>query len=425
MKIGIFFNDAGYEGRDFSAPQSGNPGIGGTEYCFIMLMHYLSMDSEYEVACYHLKKNRLPQAVEERLVGSQVQAVEAAAGDGVEVLITNKPIEEPVFEAIDRCRVRTISWAHNYLIGDCLRLHRQCGYLKRIVFVGRQAYDRYIDCPLIEKMDYIFNMVPCPAGEKREQHPRNVVTYTGSLYYDKGFHILAKAWKAVLKQVPDAELHVIGSAKVYDENSPVGPYGIAEPDYEKRFMPCLTDEAGRVLPSVIFHGALGTEKNEIYRSTKVGVMNPSSRTETFGLSAVEMALLGIPVCAGGKNGLLDTVIPEKTGLVSNSSGKLSRNIIRLLKDDSLNRTLGENAQVYAQRFQPEIIIQDWKRVIGEVARDVPPSYHKPENHYRNNMKWLRMLNRSLWKLVGSKSWIGIVDIEGAGRNILLRLLGRR
>ena len=94
MKIGIFFSDAGFENRDFSAPESGNPGIGGTEYCVLMLMQYLSMDAGYEVICYHLKQNRLPSRVADRVVDSQLQAVEAAAKDQVEVLITNRPTEK-------------------------------------------------------------------------------------------------------------------------------------------------------------------------------------------------------------------------------------------------------------------------------------------------------------------------------------------
>ena len=422
MKIGIFFDDGGYAGRDLSTPSSGNPGIGGTEYCIVMLMHYLSMDTKYEVICYHLNRNQLPPKVKDRLVESQIKAVEAAAWEHVDVLITNRPLEKQVFDAIDHYQVKTISWAHNYLIGELIKLHEQSRYIKRVVFVGRQVYDRYIDCPLIRKADYIFNMVPSQPGRKRIPQPGNTVTYTGSLIYDKGFHILAKSWKSVLRQVPDAQLHVIGSAKVYDEGSTVGSYGIADPEYEKLFMPYLTDEAGRILPSVLFHGALGAEKNEIYEITKVGVMNPSSRTETFGLSGVEMSLLGIPVCAGGRNGLLDTVVHGQTGLTSNSAGKLSKNIVTLLKDNHLNNTMGENGMEYAQRFAPEKIILDWKRVIDEVYSDVEPTYHKPENHYFNNMKWVRILNRSIWRLVGTERWFGVVDLEGAGRSILRKLL---
>lgn len=36
------------------------------------------------------------------------------------------------------------------------------------------------------------------------------VVYSGALIKQKGFHILAKAWKNILKAVPDAELYVLG-----------------------------------------------------------------------------------------------------------------------------------------------------------------------------------------------------------------------
>ena len=41
----------------------------------------------------------------------------------------------------------------------------------------------------------------------------------GGLRVTKGFHILAKVWKEVVKEVPDAELHVMGGSKLYDENA--------------------------------------------------------------------------------------------------------------------------------------------------------------------------------------------------------------
>lgn len=424
MKIGFYLNDSGFENRNLTDPASGNPGIGGSEYCFVMLMYHLSLDQQYEMVCYHLKHNQLPPRVSERIVESEVQAIENASKDKVDVFIIRSPAERSVFAAIDHFKVNTISWAHNYLIGESVRLHQQSEYIKRVVFVGRQQYDRYIDCTLIHKSAYIFNMVSEPA-RRRNANPRNHVTYTGNLIFDKGFHILARCWKDILKRVPDAELHVIGSVKIYDEKSEIGKYGIAEPDYEKLFMPYLTDQAGNVLPSVQFHGALGAEKSKIYEETKVGVVNPSARTETFGLSAVEMSLLGIPVCTRGKNGLLDTVVHGQTGLLSNTPMGLTKNIVRLLKDDALNNSLGENAIAYAQRFAPERITEEWKQVINDVHNNIAPKYVRPQNYYWNNLKWLRMFNRFIWKLVGTDCWIGVVDLEGMVRKALLSLLRRR
>lgn len=79
--------------------------------------------------------------------------------------------------------------------------------------------------------------------------------------------MIAKAWKTVLAAVPDAKLNVIGAGNLYDRNSKLGKYGIAEESYENSFMPYLTEkfeEDGeikeRILPSVKFWGLMGVEK---------------------------------------------------------------------------------------------------------------------------------------------------------------------
>ena len=49
------------------------------------------------------------------------------------------------------------------------------------------------------------------------------------------------------------------------------------------------------MPSVHFHGVMGEEKKELIARTSVGVANPSGRTETFGISAIDFSSRGVPV----------------------------------------------------------------------------------------------------------------------------------
>ena len=65
---------------------------------------------------------------------------------------------------------------------------------------------------------------------------RPIVTYVGSLTKGKGFHVLAKEWKNILKAVPDAELYVLGSGKLYDNKAELGEYGLAEKTYENNLL---------------------------------------------------------------------------------------------------------------------------------------------------------------------------------------------
>lgn len=55
MKIGILFDDAGFQNIDFRYPENGNPGIGGTQFCFLMLIRYYSkINKTDELIVYHL-----------------------------------------------------------------------------------------------------------------------------------------------------------------------------------------------------------------------------------------------------------------------------------------------------------------------------------------------------------------------------------
>ena len=127
----------------------------------------------------------------------------------------------------------------------------------------------------------------------------------------------------MLVEVPDAQLHVVGSGKLYDRNSKLGVYGIAEESYENSFIKGITDRAGELLPSVHFHGVMGEEKKELIARTSVGVANPAGRTETLGISAIEFSSRGVPVVTIASGGFLDTVENEKTGLLYNDTKDLA------------------------------------------------------------------------------------------------------
>ena len=54
------------------------------------------------------------------------------------------------------------------------------------------------------------------------------------------------------------------------------------------------------------------------KNTSVGVVNPSARTETFGMGAIEMNCAGLPVVTLGKNGYPDTIENGVTGYLCHS-----------------------------------------------------------------------------------------------------------
>lgn len=388
MKISMLLQDKGISGMDLADVAGGNPGLGGTEYLFVLLCHYLK---DVDVTVYHFNDNKLPKC-KDIVVKSEKEALELAASTGGILLLKNLQTEE-MYELMRGYDLKYILWCHNFLTPYEMNYIAKEPRIKRAIAVGRQMYDYYVDDVVINKMDYVFNLFTPPIlNKERSLEYEPWVTYVGSLIYQKSFHVLASAWPKVIESVPNAKLHVIGTGKLYDRSNKLGSLGVAEESYEEMFLEPLRDADGKLMDSVVFHGLMGNDKFDVYANTAVGVVNPMASTETFCLCAVEMESVGIPVVSRKKNGLLDTIVNGETGLLYKDSSELAEYIIRLLKDKELNQRLGDGAADFAAKeFVPDKIIPEWMRVFEEVLNDKKAKYKKPVNHFDNNGKRVRML----------------------------------
>ena len=246
----------------------------------------------------------------------------------------------------------------------------------------------YRDHKAFLKSVYIYNGMPVeylktqlpyiPSYNKRPFE----VTYIGSIVPYKGFHILAEAWKDILKVFPQAKLNVIGSGKLYDRTSKLGRYGIAEEEYEKQFMPALTDDAGNIIPSVHFWGVLGTEKNEILKRTRVGVPNPSGISETFCITALEMQAMGALVTTINYGGLKNTVF--HTGLLYNNPKDLATSIVTLLKKK--DNHIQDFYEFMEENFSFEHITKDWIDFINHLSDSSIPFLPNNNSDYASKLK---------------------------------------
>ncbi|MGN0347059.1 MAG: glycosyltransferase family 4 protein [Lachnospiraceae bacterium] len=394
MKIAMLFQDNGIRDKDLSHPEKGNPGIGGTEYCFLMLAYYLQKlyGEMVELTMFHFRDNILPAPGKK--VENIAQAFQLCMEENADVVLLKNRQEDDVYGLLEQYPRNYMIWCHNYLTPKEIRFFQKCDSVKRLICVGRQMYDNYLDDIIIDKMDFVFNMFTPPADKAcagREEPWDCAVTYVGSLIYQKNFHVLAAAWKTISKAVPQATLHVLGTGKLYDENAELGPLGIAEASYEEMFLSGITED-GKLMENVIFHGILGEEKYDLYRKTAVGVVNPMAATETFCLAAIEMEACGVPIVSRMKNGLLDTVKHQKTGLLYKNADSLADNVILLLKDKEKNKMLGAQALAFAHSaFLPEKIMPEWIRVLEEVTNGKKAVYRPPVADFSNNGKWLRRI----------------------------------
>lgn len=427
MHIGIYINNENIADVNCKNLLLGNPGIGGTEYCILLLAQVYKMYySNNKVTLFVANQGNLPEVDNYVIVNDIDDLPERAKEEDIDILVVSAvyngmPLPQSFFNHIDEKKVKTILWGHNFYLSDFCNKICRCEYARANVFVGRQQYDRYIDHAVIKKSTYIYNMYPETGELHREKIENHAVTYIGSLVPTKGFHLLADIWKTILKEVPDATLNVVGSGKLYGRNSKLGKYNIAEESYEEQFMSGLTDDEGNILPSVHFFGVLGVEKNDVIRDTCVGVVNPTGRTETFGISALDFESMNVPVVTIAKGGFLDTVLNEKTGLLYGHTNDFAKDIITLLKNDKLNEQYGRAGVQLSKEFTPNKIIKEWNRLFLKVLNDEEMEYMKPNSFMKTNLKKYRCLNRKIKNIIRVEYPISVIGVESFARNVLRRI----
>ena len=368
MKIAFYINDTGLPNIDMSTPYDGNPGIGGTQYMFLMVTYALANATNWDITMYSNQKQSLyPNNINVTYVEDFYEAIADAQKNNIDFLVVKTLSERHFFDLINKSKVKIVFWSHNYLLSNTTKLVSQTSNIVANVFVGKQQYDRYIDDDIIEKSTYIFNMIKDNVSDFNPDENSKIVCYMGGLIPSKGFLNLAKMWKSISKEIPNAKLYVMGTGKLYSRDSELGPLGIADISYEKQFLPHIS-ENGQLMKSVHFLGLVGNEKYEIFKKCAVGVVNPSARTEIFSVSIMEMAMAKLPVVTLNRNGFPDSIITNKTGILRNTQSDIKKSIVALLKNPQKRILLGDNAKEYIEKFSPENIAKDWNVSIDTVKR---------------------------------------------------------
>lgn len=388
--IGMYIGLHSLNNLDLTRLELGNPGIGGTDYCQLFVAQQFL--NKYKVVIYTREVLNIDERFKQVVVEDEFDSIKKANSEvDIFLWVAKFPIEE-LYREISNSNLKVIAWVHNYINYKTIKLLRDTDNIKRVVFVGQQHYDSYIDDRLIEKSTFIYNIVPYVEREKRIlNNSEKKVVYIGAMAKSKGFHVLAKAWKKIVADVPEAKLYVMGSVQLYDRTIKMGKFGIAKKEYEDMFMPYLLDKNGNIMSSVTFMGTVGVEKYDVFRSTYVGVPNPSGLTETFCLSAVELESCGVPIATYRGYGLLDTVKHNFTGLQSRNSKQLANNIIKLLSAEDFNMELGNNAVEYVKKFDTQKIMPEWFGLIDEIIQGKNAELCFSHQNYFDDWKWLKYI----------------------------------
>lgn len=305
-----------------------------------------------------------------------------------------------------RGKLKIICWCHNFVNTAIAKKMVYSRCLHRVVSVGCEQMDLMRDDKLFLISDYIYNSIPINVTNinKAREMPYALrphsVAYLGSLVKDKNFHVLASIWHDVLKKVPDAQLYIIGSGKVYSNSTKLGKFGVASEEYESLFMPYLTDDNGDILPSVHFLGAMGNEKFDVLKNIRVGCPNPTGSSETFCLSAVEMQLMGCSVAAMQAPGYYDTFF---NGKISRNIKDLVDDIVSLLLEDA-PKTYEETLEFIVHKFSIHTIMPYWEKLLNNNStkstqgQSGEGGYLHPITPMVNpnfRLKWLKEISRRI------------------------------
>jgi glycosyltransferase involved in cell wall biosynthesis len=400
--VGLYLNNGEINSVDLSHPEKGNPGIGGSEFNCITLAYYfnrLRSDSEFKMVIYANSIAYLPPSVDCHEVKTAFSAMEQAAADGCHMFIyrpTEQDYKQGFLLALEKTHLKGIIRAHNTPPWVMLDDFAQSSAVHRLVSVGEERLDLLRGHPIFEKSTLIFNgfdaspYIPNPHIVGRG----NKVVYMGSLIKAKGFHVLAQIWPRILHAIPNAELLVIGSGKLYNRETQLGKWGVAEESYEKMFRSYLSDRQGNPMSSVKFLGLMGIEKIPIIQQADIGIVNPTGKTEVCPATALEFQACGTPVVSIAEWGLLDTVLNRKTGLLGKREDELASNIIKLLRNAALREKFGEAGISFVQdKFDHNKITQEWEQLLFEVYNNIPnrPLPVRKNLFYRK--KYLRELLR--------------------------------
>jgi glycosyltransferase involved in cell wall biosynthesis len=374
LGLGFWFENSGISSVDLSEPLHGNPGVGGTEYQFVLIANFFLAIKRVDVEItFFLEKHQdLPKDIKQIVVRDLPEAYEKSAEQGIDFLIfrPRRNISDEIRNLAPK-KTMLIPWLHITPKREYLDWLAETSIIHRVIFVGDDQRMRTIDHRVYRRSSTIYN-TSTGFFQFSTVRRSNLVVYVGALVPRKGFHILAKAWPKVREQIPNAELHVLGSGDLYDKETQLGPLQLAEAIYEEKFVGLLGGESGLEGLGVHFLGTLGKEKANVIESAAVGVVNPSGLTENCPMSVVEFYQSGIPVVSSNKYGMRDMIISGKTGILCRSYSQLGDVLIRFLEGSENSERLGSNGIEFAKvRFSPEKIVEDWMRVLLGDFIEVP------------------------------------------------------
>jgi glycosyltransferase XagB len=187
-------------------------------------------------------------------------------------------------------------------------------------------------------------------------HPKTTypsLLYVGRLKDYKNIDIAIKAFAKTLSEHSSAIFSIVGSGESYIKL--------------KKLVKKL-----KIEKNVEFLGRI-TEEEKIKQFSQSWIMVQPSLVEGWGITVIEANSYRTPVVASRVNGLIDSVVENKTGILVDSKNidQYSKAFSRLFKDKNYRNKLSENAYKWSQNFNWEKSAFEFQSLIrGCIREDV-------------------------------------------------------
>jgi glycosyltransferase involved in cell wall biosynthesis len=173
------------------------------------------------------------------------------------------------------------------------------------------------------------------------RNPAPRVGYAAQWSPGKGLHVLLEAWRLVKARLPEAELLLAGSGRLWK-------YVDAIPGV-RDVVERVEAEAGKGLVQIVGEKKR-SEMPKFWGSVNLAVV--PSLYESFGMVALEALACGVPVVATDAGGLPDIIVDGECGVLvpAGSAPRLADALLGLLSNEPLRHRMAERARLRAEEF---------------------------------------------------------------------------
>ena len=260
------------------------------------------------------------------------------------------------FLATRHRNMKVVSWEHfNFRTNLGTRLRdiarrvaaKTSDYIVTLTEKDKLDYEKSLKCKA--KVICISNpLVFYPT--KYSELKNKVILSVGRMHPQKGFDMLLEAWSKVVKEDNTWELRIAGDGADFEQTKALAKeYGVED--------------------SVDFLGHV-SEVQKQYLESSIYVM--SSRYEGFPMVLLEAMSFGLPVVSFDcHTGPSDIIRNNDDGLLveDGNTDKLAENILKLMKNDEMRISMGNNAKDNIKRYDINNIMDKWNELIKELGYD--------------------------------------------------------